>query len=522
MDRFPKLDSFHVAKIDCRNLLVLAGLLAATSSSGQVAHAQTDSERLLQAPPVAQIMRPNAPAAVAVRPEALERLPGPLAVPSPVPPAGEAFLDLDIVYTDATIYNPATNKDDAVHLRSYRDARSNSAVKIPFVAPTIEVVPGDTVRLTLHNKLPSEDPSCVRLPSDPDLPHCFNHTNLHSHGLWVSPSGNSDNVLLDIAPGVAFQYEYNVPLDHPAGTFWYHPHEHGSTALQVSSGMAGVLLVRSDRKPTREAGDIKAGDIDTLVRQGSGAPFPERLLLMQQIQYACRDENGKIKTSPNGVYVCDSGDVGGIEGYDQFGPRTWPRSGRYTTINGDVLPTFPDAQVGRIERWRLVHAGVRETIKLEIRKAAQAFGARDAALARDEDAWIKENCPGAPLSQFDFASDGLTRGAISERTVTVFQPGYREDLLILFPEPRSYCVIDDQAPANASVNSDAKSRKLLGKVTVAPGVPVGPDLRAAVLSPASGERGSFHAAGHSRTRPLRSRRRSEDHGFHPTPGRDGP
>lgn len=42
-------------------------------------------------------------------------------------------------------------------------------------------------------------------------------------------------VLLRIAPGVEFQYEYNIPAYHPAGTYWYPPHLHGSTALQVSS-----------------------------------------------------------------------------------------------------------------------------------------------------------------------------------------------------------------------------------------------------------------------------------------------
>jgi FtsP/CotA-like multicopper oxidase with cupredoxin domain len=91
--------------------------------------------------------------------------------------------------------------------------------------------------------------------------------------------------------------------------------------------------------------------------------FPEAL---QQIQYACRDANGRIKTdSSTGAWVCAPGDVGGIEGYDPFGPPTWQRSGRYTSINGQGLPTFSDAQVGRIERWRLVHAGVRDTIKLD-------------------------------------------------------------------------------------------------------------------------------------------------------------
>ena len=89
---------------------------------------------------------------------------------------------------------------------------------------------------------------------DPNNPHCFNGTNLHSHGLWISPTGNGDNVLLSINPGVSFQYEYNIPPDHPAGTFWYHPHRHGSTALQVSSGMAGALIVRGDRLPTAPPG----------------------------------------------------------------------------------------------------------------------------------------------------------------------------------------------------------------------------------------------------------------------------
>ena len=26
------------------------------------------------------------------------------------------------------------------------------------------------------------------------------------------------------------QYEVHIPEDHPAGTFWYHAHKHGSTA----------------------------------------------------------------------------------------------------------------------------------------------------------------------------------------------------------------------------------------------------------------------------------------------------
>ena len=62
----------------------------------------------------------------------------------------------------------------------------------------------------------------------------------------------------------------------------------------------------------------------------------------------------------------------------------------------------------------------------------------------------------------------------------MLQPGYREDLLVLFPELGAYCVIDDAAPANASTNAQVKNRKLLGQVTVGVGEAVGPDLRAAL------------------------------------------
>jgi FtsP/CotA-like multicopper oxidase with cupredoxin domain len=53
-------------------------------------------------------------------------------------------------------------------------------------------------------------------------------TNLHTHGLHVSPAGNSDNVLLDILPGETFDYEFAIPRDGTSGLYipgfyWYHP-----------------------------------------------------------------------------------------------------------------------------------------------------------------------------------------------------------------------------------------------------------------------------------------------------------
>jgi L-ascorbate oxidase len=450
------------ARLSRSPFALVAGLLICAALGGEQRSAFAQSgDRVVAPPPLAQIRRPGVVAS-------------PLAAGNVVSSGGEAQLDLDVTYTSATIYNPETNQNDPVRLRSYRDPNEAAPPAVPFVAPTIAIAPGETVRITLHNKLPSSDPSCPATSQDPDKPHCFNRTNLHAHGMWVSPAGNSDNVLLSIRPSVSFQYEYNVSIDHPAGTFWYHSHLHGSTAIQVSSGMAGLLIVRGDRLPTAQTN----GDIDRLLKDVGGTPYVERLVLLQQIQYACRDGSGRIQQDSAGKYFCNPGQVGGIEGYDQFGPGTWTDSGRFTTINGQVAPVFTGAQVGRIERWRIAHAGVRESILLQFRKMRP--GAPDfAGLSSAQQAtWIDQNCTGDALPQFAIASDGLTRGQVVQRTTTALQPGYREDLLMVFPEAGDYCVLDEGAGPSGTVNAQTEIRKFLGRVNVAIGTVVGADLKA--------------------------------------------
>lgn len=92
------------------------------------------------------------------------------------------------------------------------------------VGPTIKVKPGDTLRVNLTNEL-------------------MDKTNLHTHGLHISPKENSDNVLLEIKNREIQGYEYVIDDNHYPGTFWYHPHVHGTTATQVEDGMAGALIV---------------------------------------------------------------------------------------------------------------------------------------------------------------------------------------------------------------------------------------------------------------------------------------
>lgn len=473
-----------------------------TLSLGSRAHAEEGPPPELSAPvenpPLLPIRRATAP-----------RLNSIGAVPGSRDIAREAAFDLEVKYRDGWLWNPAAARFDKVRLRSYLGTDVDE--KSPFVAPLIEIQPGETVRVTLKNELPA-DPSCAG-GSPTNTPHCFNGTNLHTHGLWVNPAGNSDNVLISIDPGVEFQYEYNIPPDHPAGTFWYHTHRHGSTALQVASGMAGALIIRGDRPPQPET----HGDLDTLLKNADGTPIRERILVFQQIPYACRNAQGSIKQvcvdkqtghekfddACNGndvrnvAWICDKTDVGTVEGmnggpsgYDQFGPGSWQQSGRYTTINGHVLPLFIGARAGALERWRMVHGGVRDTIALEYRKLKKGAPRFDRLKQREADAYIGQNCTGAPVPFHVVAADGLTTARAMRRAQVVFQPGYRWDTLMVFPEEGDYCVIDAAAPVAGTINRAAPSRQLLGMVRVDKGSrpeDVSSYLRAALVAAAKRE-----------------------------------
>jgi len=70
-------------------------------------------------------------------------------------------------------------------------------------------------------------------------------SNLHFHGMSVSPRGNSDNVFIHVHPGQQFNYEVDVPSAgrQGPGFFWYHPHAHGVVAPQILGGMSGGLVV---------------------------------------------------------------------------------------------------------------------------------------------------------------------------------------------------------------------------------------------------------------------------------------
>jgi FtsP/CotA-like multicopper oxidase with cupredoxin domain len=141
------------------------------------------------------------------------------------------------------------------------------------------------------------------------------------------------------------------------------------------------------------------------------------------------------------------------------------------------MPVFAGTLTGRIEHWRIAHAGVRDTVLLQFRKMRPGAPSLVQLSAAQQADWVTQNCPGDVLPHFALASDGLTRAQIVERSTTVLQPGYREDLLVVFPEAGDYCVIDDGAGPSSTVNGQSKGPNFLGRVNVGIGQPVGADVK---------------------------------------------
>ncbi|MGR2752287.1 multicopper oxidase family protein [Agromyces arachidis] len=170
--------------------------------------------------------------------------------------------------------------------------------------PTLRVRPGDRITLRLRNDLGAV-------------------TNLHTHGLVVSPEGDSDNVFTMIEPGTSFDYDYRLGDDHPAGVFWYHPHHHGTTADQLFGGLYGAIIVEDDADEVPVA--------------------RERLLVVADIRF---DASGAVAAATRS-------------------DRMLGREGDLVLVNGRLLPTMAAAPGAR-ERWRIVNACTSRYLRLRL------------------------------------------------------------------------------------------------------------------------------------------------------------
>jgi FtsP/CotA-like multicopper oxidase with cupredoxin domain len=161
-----------------------------------------------------------------------------------------------------------------------------------YVPPTLRARLGDTLRITFRNNLTSglDRPGYL----GPVCTGAGTPSNVHFHGMSVSPQGNSDNVFVHVQPGETFHYQVRIPASgrQGPGLFWYHPHAHGFVNDQILAGMSGALVVDG---------------IDELFPLLHG--LPERLFLIKHVKLADESELVSINGQINPVVAMRPGEM---------------------------------------------------------------------------------------------------------------------------------------------------------------------------------------------------------------------
>lgn len=137
------------------------------------------------------------------------------------------------------------------------------------VSPNLRLKPGDLLVLHLKNELTDLDPQSaaehghdhVHMSMSKTADPCVSgamtatSTNLHFHGLTIPAVCHQDDVLkTSVSPHDApFEYRFRIPADEPPGLYWYHPHIHGFSKVQVLGGASGALIIEGLERVNKEA-----------------------------------------------------------------------------------------------------------------------------------------------------------------------------------------------------------------------------------------------------------------------------
>ncbi|MGA7450246.1 MAG: multicopper oxidase family protein [Rhodoplanes sp.] len=241
-----------------------------------------------------------------------------------------------------------------------------------------------------------------------NVPKNYNWTNLHLHGLEIDPhlfepqgTSNPKAGYITIEPGGDYTYHFQLPEDHPSGTFWYHPHRHNSVAIQAWGGLASMLIIRGSYDE-----ELKNYGITTEI------PFVVHDPHYQILKYPEGDEPGIAKV---GRFLDNQN---GLSDYTYMG------SGRFQPAytmkrNQIVLFRHLTATVENLACFRIV--------------AAPGTISQNA----------NEGVEGDNHPFYMIASDGIAFGDVVKKNMMVTGGGERHDLLLCFEEPGEYLIKSD-------------------------------------------------------------------------------
>jgi FtsP/CotA-like multicopper oxidase with cupredoxin domain len=230
---------------------------------------------------------------------------------------GETLRDLPEVRGDVTLRAAIDGNG--------RDAFWFNGSNLP---PVIRVSPGDSVKIAYENDLPS--PSVESCGAGP----CDGMSNLHFHGLTVSPKAPQDDVLSMMAmPGQTLHYVLDIPRDQQPGLFWYHTHPHGESWRQALDGMSGAIVIDGIERYVPEVRNLR-----------------ERILVLRGRDIEHDAQAKGLRTRVGMKESC---------GAEDEAPE------RVLTVNGQVRPEIAIAP-GERQFWRIVNAAADSYADLEI------------------------------------------------------------------------------------------------------------------------------------------------------------
>ena len=275
---------------------------------------------------------------------------------------------------------------------------AGSATVADYGGVRLALQKGDVLKIHFVNRLPKLDPVKVAHSGDAggvNLP--LNPTNLHTHGMIVEPRAPTshdptfgDYVFVSafnpangqpVSQGVhdhgqmisgAIDYRIEIPQNHPSGLFWFHPHVHGLSLNQVSSGLAGIITVGEVADYARPDGvsrsfpggsvrhlilkDLQVLAAGTIAFDNGSATVADGEVLNQQDPDFCSQYPGPSEIRQGS---CPGANNAGDEGNDFTGGR-W-----YFTVNGVRYPTIrtasPDGEI-----WRLTNASGSLSYRLQL------------------------------------------------------------------------------------------------------------------------------------------------------------
>jgi FtsP/CotA-like multicopper oxidase with cupredoxin domain len=182
--------------------------------------------------------------------------------PCPRPEVGSTVLEP----ADVSSHNGALE----ISLTARRSRTTSGTYRYCFVdergneSPTLRVKRGDLVIIHLRNRMTGDSSSTNAAHAMHGNMHVAPGTcgggamtelttNLHFHGLTIPPTCHQDEVLRTlIQPGdPVFDYKFRIPDDEPPGLYWYHPHVHGFSRIELLGGASGALVVEGTERADR-------------------------------------------------------------------------------------------------------------------------------------------------------------------------------------------------------------------------------------------------------------------------------